>query len=72
VRDAIISYASSKGVNMDTAQFATVGHGIAQPNTGICGTDPCAPKNSDEWRSNMRVKFRIIQIEAETEVFMPL
>ncbi len=72
VRDAVISYASSKGVRMDAAQFATVGHGIAQPNTGICGTDPCAPKTADEWRSNMRVKFRIIQVEAETEVFMPL
>ncbi len=72
VRDAIINFASSKGISMDSAQFATVGHGIAQPNTGICGSDPCAPKTQDEWRSNMRVKFRIIQVEAETEVFMPL
>lgn len=72
VRDEIIAYASSQGIRMDMAQFATVGHGIAQPNTGICGSDPCAPKTSDEWRSNMRVKFRIIQIEAESEVFMPL
>lgn len=72
VRDEIINYASSKGISMDSAQFATVGHGIAQPSTGICGADPCAPKTQDEWRSNMRVKFRIIQVEAETEVFMPL
>lgn len=72
VRDAIISYATSQGISMDPAQFATVGHGIAQPKTGICGSDPCAPKNADEWRSNMRVLFRIIQIEAEADVFMPL
>ena len=72
VRDEIISYAEQSGVKMDPAQFATVGHGIAQPNTGICGSDPCAPKNTDEWRSNMRVEFRIIQVEAESEVFMPL
>lgn len=57
---------------MDTAQFASIGHGIAQPSTGVCGSDPCAPKTKDEWRSNMRVEFRIIQVEAESEVFMPL
>jgi len=72
VRDEIISYASSQGIRMDSAQFATVGHGIAQPSTGICGAEPCAPKTQDEWRSNMKVKFRIIQVEAESEVFMPL
>ena len=72
VRDAIIGYANSQGIPMDPAQFATVGHGISQPNTGICGLDPCAPKNADEWRSNMRVKFRIIQVEAESDVFAPL
>lgn len=72
VRDEIISYATSQGIRMDPAQFATVGHGIAQPNTGICGSDPCAPKTDNEWRSNMRVKFRIIQVEAESNVFMPL
>ena len=72
VRDAIIGYANAQGIPMDPAQFATVGHGISQPNTGICGSDPCAPKNADEWRSNMRVKFRIIQVEAESDVFAPL
>ena len=72
VRDAVIGYADSQGIAMDPAQFATVGHGISQPNTGVCGPDPCAPKNADEWRSNMRVKFRIIQVEAESEVFAPL
>lgn len=72
VRDAIVAYSTEQGISMDTSQFATVGHGIAQPNTGICGSDPCAPKNAEEWRSNMRVKFRIIQVEAESNVFSPL
>ena len=72
VRDAIINFSISKGIRMDPAQFATVGHGIAQPSTGICGSDPCAPKTDREWRSNMRVKFRIIQVEAESNVFAPL
>lgn len=72
VRDEVVMYASQQGITMDTAQFASIGHGIAQPNTGICGSDPCAPKTKDEWRSNMRVEFRIIQVEAESDVFMPL
>ncbi len=72
VRDNIIGYAVNKGINLDPSQFAIVGHGISQPNTGLCGTDPCAPKTEAEWRSNMRVEFRIIQVEAEAEVFQPL
>ena len=72
VRDSIIQYADNKGVSLDKSQFATVGHGIAQPKTGICSNNPCAPKNEKEWRSNMRVEFRIIQIEAEADVFKPL
>ncbi len=72
VRDAVINYAKSRGVNLDPTQFAVVGHGIMQPRTGLCGADPCAPKTEQEWHSNMRVEFRIIQIEAESSVFRPL
>jgi outer membrane protein OmpA-like peptidoglycan-associated protein len=72
VRDSIIASAKSKGILLDPAQFAIVGHGITQPNTGICGSDPCAPKTEKEWRSNMRVEFRLIQVEAESEVFQAL
>jgi hypothetical protein len=49
-----------------------VGHGIADPKSGLCGTDPCAPKSEREWRDNMRVEFRVIQVEAEESVFRPL
>jgi ABC-type nitrate/sulfonate/bicarbonate transport system substrate-binding protein/outer membrane protein OmpA-like peptidoglycan-associated protein len=72
VRDSIIGYAKGKNISLDESQFAVVGHGIAKPKNGLCGEDPCAPKNEREWRDNMRVEFRIIQVEAESSVFKPL
>ncbi len=72
VRDSVITFASGKGVNLDPSQFATVGHGITQPKNGMCGADPCPPKTEQEWHNNMRVEFRIIQIEAEAQAFKPL
>ncbi len=72
VRDNIVAFAGRKGITIDDSQFAVVGHGIAQPRSGTCGSDPCAPKNEREWRSNMRVEFRILQVEAESSVFKPL
>lgn len=72
VRDSIIDFAKANSIALDPAQFALVGQGISAPATGLCGEDPCAPKNETEWRSNMRVLFRIIQVEAESNVFQPL
>ena len=72
VRREIINYATSQAVPLDESQFEPVGLGISQPKTGICGGDPCAPKSEQEWRSNMRVVFRLIQIEAEADAFLPL
>ena len=72
VRDAVVSYAGRRNVKLDTSQFAVVGHGIAKPKSGLCSGDPCAPKTEQEWRDNMRVEFRIIQVEAEASVFKPL
>lgn len=72
VRDSIVAFAKSQGTSLDPSQFAVVGHGIAQPRSGMCGGEPCAPKNEQEWQSNMRVEFRIIQIEAEASAFKPL
>jgi outer membrane protein OmpA-like peptidoglycan-associated protein len=72
VRDSIMAYSTDKGVNLDPSQFTVIGHGIMQPRTGLCGQLPCAPKSKEEWLSNMRVVFRIIQIEAEEEAFIPL
>jgi ABC-type nitrate/sulfonate/bicarbonate transport system substrate-binding protein/outer membrane protein OmpA-like peptidoglycan-associated protein len=72
VRDSIMSFADKKHISLDVSQFAVVGHGIANPSSGICGTEPCAPSNEQQWRENMRVEFRILQVEAEAEVFNPL
>ena len=72
VRDSIMAYSAEKAVNLDPSQFTVMGHGIMQPNTGMCGQLPCAPKAKEEWLSNMRVVFRIIQIEAEENAFIPL
>jgi ABC-type nitrate/sulfonate/bicarbonate transport system substrate-binding protein len=72
VRDSIMGFAQQKGITLDASQFAVVGHGIAKPRSGVCGQDPCAPKTEREWRDNMRVEFRIIQVEAESSVFKPL
>ncbi len=72
VRDSVVKYAKSRGVNLDPNQFAVVGMGIDSPASGRCGSDPCAPKTKQEWLKNMRVQFRIIQVEAEESVFQPL
>lgn len=72
VRDSLVRYAKGKGISLDPSQFAIVGHGIDQPRSGICGDAPCAPKSEKDWLDNMRVEFRIIQVEAEDGVFKPL
>ena len=72
VRDSIIGFAKGNSISLDPAQFALVGQGISNPRSGVCGDDPCAPKTEQEWRENMRVQFRIIQVEAESSVFQPL
>lgn len=72
VRDSVMEFAKNRSVNLDTSQFTTVGYGISQPKTGICGSEPCAPKTKEEWLSNMRVVFRIIQVEAEESAFSPV
>ena len=40
-----------------------------KPRSGMCGNDPCAPKSKQEWHDNMRVEFKIIQVEAEQSTF---
>ncbi|MBI5077100.1 ABC transporter substrate-binding protein [Candidatus Falkowbacteria bacterium] len=72
VQQSIMEYAKSKGIALDPSQFTMVGHGFEQPKTGVCGADPCAAKSEQEWLSNMRVEFRIIQVEAEATAFKPL
>ncbi len=72
VRQSAMEYAASQNIHLDESQFTVVGHGIMQPKSGMCGALPCPPKTKEEWLSNMRVVFRIIQIEAEESAFRPL
>ncbi|WP_417912524.1 ABC transporter substrate-binding protein [Candidatus Electronema sp. TJ] len=72
VRESIMTFAATKGVTLDESQFAVIGHGITKPKSSLCGDDPCPPKTEQAWRDNMRVEFRIIQLEAEASVFKPL
>lgn len=72
VRDSVVAFAKGQGVSLDASQFAVIGHGIGQPKSGVCGGEPCAPASEKEWLNNMRVEFRIIQIEAEASAFKPL
>ena len=72
VRDSIISFSRAKNISLDPSQFAVVGQGISNPKSGVCGDSPCAPKTEKAWRDNMRVEFRVIQVEAEESAFNPL
>ncbi len=65
VRSSIVRFATNSGVPLDESQFTVIGHGITQPKYP-------SPKTKEQWLSNMRVVFRIIQIEAEDEAFVPL
>lgn len=71
-RDALMEYAGDiVHVNMDPSQFTIVAQGIDDPKTGVCDTNlPCAPKTEAEWKSNMRVVFRIIAVPTESNVFV--
>lgn len=71
VRDAIIAAAAEQGVRLDASQFVATGLGIAEPKSGTCGKDPCPPKTEAEWRANMRVAFRLVNLESEAAVFTP-
>ena len=79
VVDAIIAYANVQGVTMDPSQFGPIGYGYSRPNTPNCSFDAagdvnldCAPASKAEWDATRRVVFKIIQVEAESDVFSPL
>lgn len=73
VRDGVMAHARAKGVTLDPSQFAVVGQGIWKPKNGVEASGlPKAPTTEVEWQANMRVEFRIIQIEAESKAFKPL
>ncbi|MEM7166947.1 MAG: hypothetical protein AAF581_15895 [Planctomycetota bacterium] len=58
VRDAIVSYAKSKGLSLDPSQIQPVGVGIAEPLVA-------KPRNQQEAGVNRRVEFRLVKVSAE-------
>ena len=76
VKASLIKYAKENELLLDESQFGLVGHGIVHPgfkfddNGDIDQSN--APKTKDEWNRMRRVKFRLIQVEAEMDVFEPL
>lgn len=75
----LIQYAESQGITLDPSQFGVIGHGVMKPNTSGASYDSdgdlslaSAPRTKAEWEATRRVVFRLIQVEAESEVFEPL
>lgn len=70
VQDSIMSLAKDAGFSMDKSQFIALGHGFEQPQTGM-GADgePMPPKSKAAWLSNMRVVFKIVNVESEASEF---
>jgi outer membrane protein OmpA-like peptidoglycan-associated protein len=58
VRDSIIEYAKSKGLQLDISQIQPVGVGIREPFIA-------KPSNMEEAQQNMRVEFRLLRVAAE-------
>jgi outer membrane protein OmpA-like peptidoglycan-associated protein len=65
VRKSFLSFAEKNGLSLDKSQFIAVGMGISSPKFN-------PPKTKEEWAANRRVVFRIKQIEAEMNEFVPL
>lgn len=65
VKASFLTYAKKNGVALAGDDFIAVGLGIRAPKFGT-------PKTKDEWLDNMRVVFRIKNIEAELSEFKPL
>ncbi|MGJ8638716.1 MAG: ABC transporter substrate-binding protein [Opitutaceae bacterium] len=79
VKDSLIDYASKNGITVDSSQFGVVGHGVMKPNTSGASYEAdgdislnSAPRTREEWEATRRVVFRLVQIEAEADVFEPL
>ncbi len=77
VKEELIAFASGQNVKLDESQITTVGQGCAKPKKGVEKTgpfkgEPLPSLNETEWRANMRVVFRIANVEAESDVFAPV
>ena len=64
VLESFSIYCQKAGIKIDESQFVPAGLGVKIPKFK-------EPRNKDEWKQNMRVVFRIKQIEAELQEFTP-
>ena len=65
VRNSFFKYCQSQNILVDESRFAAVGFGYDMPKYN-------PPRTRAEWQENHRVVFRIKQIEAELNDFIPL
>jgi outer membrane protein OmpA-like peptidoglycan-associated protein len=65
VRKSYLAYCKKKGIVVDPSQFVAVGLGASSPKFN-------PPRTKEEWAANRRVVFRIKQVEAELNEFVPL
>jgi outer membrane protein OmpA-like peptidoglycan-associated protein len=65
VRDSLLRYAGQKGYTLDPSQFAVAGYGFTK------AIHP-KPETEEQWLANMRVTFRILNVEAELSEFEKL
>lgn len=72
LKEIVIVEAKNRGIIMDPTQFTTIGKGIEEPLSGMCGSDPCPARSKDEWERGSRVVFTITTIEAESSAYIPL
>jgi ABC-type nitrate/sulfonate/bicarbonate transport system substrate-binding protein/outer membrane protein OmpA-like peptidoglycan-associated protein len=63
-RSSLISYAKAKGIAIDPSQIVAIGHGVNNPVYA-------RPKTKQQWAANRRIEFRIVNVEAESDVFVP-
>lgn len=62
---SFMAYCQGKKYLVDKSQFHNIGLGSSNPLFPI-------PQDESQWKQNMRVVFRVKQIEAESSVFKPI
>lgn len=77
VRDELLEYARQQSILVKEDHLTTVGYGCSKPRKGVEKAGPFKGQpvpslTQEEWRANMRVVFRIINVEAEAGVFTPV
>ena len=65
VRTNFLGFCKQQNMIIDESQFVGVGLGIGSPKFN-------PPRTKEEWAANRRVVFRIKQVEAELDEFVPL